>query len=112
MPDSGVVGPYAEWYWLKLASPPSSSSPPAVGPPIFDLDSDSPRRCYEGLVIGRYQPTPIPEAGKDEKGGKAGTEEMKEVPELEMFASVPMGHSRKPDILGALLSWPLKSPLS
>lgn len=84
LPDSNVVGPYAEWYWIKTVDDSTSS----VGQPIFDLDSDSPRRCYEGLVIGRYEPP-----------GFAG-EQGKELPYMQTFASVPLGHSRKPDILG------------
>lgn len=44
LPDSKVAGPYAEWYWVKVTGSVSG----AVGEPVFDLDSESPRRCYEG----------------------------------------------------------------
>ncbi|GAA5840239.1 hypothetical protein JCM5353_007837 [Sporobolomyces roseus] len=73
-----------EWYWIKIAS--------ETGEPVWSLDSQH-LRCYEGLVLGYYNPTnatlpPLP-------GGK-------------VFLSTPIGHSRKPVLLDLLL--PLLPP--
>lgn len=51
MPDSYIIGPFAEWYWVKITASPLENGQRdlrAGGRPIFDLSSSSPRRCYEG----------------------------------------------------------------
>ncbi|KAI8459782.1 hypothetical protein BY996DRAFT_4633205 [Phakopsora pachyrhizi] len=136
MPDSNIVGPYREWYWLKITSSPlippdcetaikdrgNSPDPTEAdddkgesvrirstvganeksvrslvlgGKPIFDLNSSSPRRSYEGLILGWYLPDPLKkeyDARNDVGGG---------LPELKskIFLSVPLSHSRKPNLL-------------
>ncbi|KAA1096124.1 hypothetical protein PGT21_005363 [Puccinia graminis f. sp. tritici] len=93
-PDCHVQGPYSEWYWVKItASPTVKDGQPALsegGKPLFDLDSTSPRRCYEGLVLGWYIPPSLrPEVRSSELPPK-------------IFLSVPLGHSRKPNIIDLL----------
>ncbi|GAA6062789.1 hypothetical protein JCM10212_002158 [Sporobolomyces blumeae] len=67
-----------EWYWVKIAS--------ESGEPVWPLDSHH-RRCYEGLIVGWYNPL------------------KKTVPTLpgqKVFLSTPIGHSRKPVLLDLL----------
>jgi hypothetical protein len=77
------------WLWLKVT---------AKGEPVFDLSNPT-RRCYESasfawnnevlrldaaLIIGQWGPS-------------SGSQS---VPRQKLFASVPLGHSRKPSIVG------------
>ncbi|KAI9612551.1 hypothetical protein H4Q26_007708 [Puccinia striiformis f. sp. tritici PST-130] len=60
MPDCHILGPYSEWYWVKITGSPTKTDHESVlsdgGKPLFDLESTSPRRCYEGLILGWYIP--------------------------------------------------------
>ena len=67
-----------EWYWIKIAS--------SNGEPVWSLSSTH-RRCYEGLVLGWYDP-----------GG--GEKKVKVLEENKIFLASPVGHSRKPVLLG------------
>jgi len=93
MPDCHVLGPYSEWYWVKITASPSNKDQPVLldgGKPIFDLESTSPRRCYEGLVLGWYIPPSL-----------RPNPSLTELPR-KIFLSVPLGHSRKPNIMDLL----------
>ncbi|GAA5956699.1 hypothetical protein JCM3765_005708 [Sporobolomyces pararoseus] len=68
-----------EWYWIKIAS--------SNGEPVWSLSSTH-RRCYEGLVLGWYNP---------EKRG------VKHLEENKVFLASPIGHSRKPVLLDLLI---------
>ncbi|GAA5980045.1 hypothetical protein JCM5350_006007 [Sporobolomyces pararoseus] len=70
-----------EWYWIKIAS--------SNGEPVWSLSSTH-RRCYEGLVLGWYNP-----------GG--GGKKVKVLEENKVFLASPVGHSRKPVILDLLM---------
>lgn len=90
MPDSQIVGPYAEWYWVKLTGSPVLSGQTVIekgGLPIFDLLSDSPRRCYEGMILGWYIPKTM-----------ASATPIESLPLKTMFMSTPLDHSRKPNL--------------
>ncbi|KNE98422.1 hypothetical protein PSTG_08336 [Puccinia striiformis f. sp. tritici PST-78] len=94
MPDCDILGPYSEWYWVKITGSPTKTDHESVlsdgGKPLFDLESTSPRRCYEGLILGWYIPPSLrPNPTLDELPPK-------------IFLSVPLGHSRKPNIIDLL----------
>ncbi|POW01176.1 hypothetical protein PSTT_12665 [Puccinia striiformis] len=94
MPDCHILGPYSEWYWVKITGSPTKTDHESVlsdgGKPLFDLESTSPRRCYEGLILGWYIPPSLrPNPTLDELPPK-------------IFLSVPLGHSRKPNIIDLL----------
>ncbi|MBW0521182.1 hypothetical protein O181_060897 [Austropuccinia psidii MF-1] len=92
LPDSHVTGPYAEWYWVKITASPTFENKTILaegGQPIFDLESRSPRKCYEGLIVGWYLPASL------------RSESMSPVP-TKLFFSVPLSHSRKPNIFDLL----------
>ncbi|GAA5925466.1 hypothetical protein JCM1841_004866 [Sporobolomyces salmonicolor] len=72
------VEPPVEWYWIKIAA--------ETGEPVWPLDATH-RRCYEGLVVGWYNPT------------KA---DLPALPHDKVFLSTPIGHSRKPVLLDLL----------
>ncbi|KNZ64076.1 hypothetical protein VP01_106g5 [Puccinia sorghi] len=91
MPDCHVLGPYSEWYWVKITASPTNEDQSVLlegGKPIFDLESTSPRRCYEGLVLGWYIPPSL-----------RPNPPLTALPR-KIFLSVPLGHSRKPNIMG------------
>ncbi|OAW00179.1 hypothetical protein, variant [Puccinia triticina 1-1 BBBD Race 1] len=93
LPDCHVQGPYSEWYWIKITASPTSDDKPILhqgGKPLFDLASNSPRRCYEGLVLGWYLPPSLRSEPRST-----------ELPS-KIFLSVPLGHSRKPNIIDLL----------
>ncbi|PLW23028.1 hypothetical protein PCASD_14065 [Puccinia coronata f. sp. avenae] len=93
LPDCHVMGPYSEWYWVKITASPSKENQPDLlegGKPIFDLESTSPRRCYEGLVLGWYIPPSL-----------RLNPVSNEIPS-KIFLSVPLCHSRKPNIIDLL----------
>ncbi|GAA5869821.1 hypothetical protein JCM1840_007645 [Sporobolomyces johnsonii] len=82
------VEPPVEWYWVKLAA--------ETGEPVWPLDATH-RRCYEGLVVGWYNPT------------KA---DLPALPHDKVFLSTPIGHSRKPVLLDLLQPLLPSSPSS
>ncbi|KAH9812784.1 hypothetical protein DFH28DRAFT_977937 [Melampsora americana] len=94
MPDSQIAGPYAEWYWVKLTGSPVRNGQTVLsegGKPIFDLSSDSPRRCYEGVILGWYTPKSM-----------ASATPMENLPPKTIFMSTPLDHSRKPNLADLL----------
>ncbi|EGG04589.1 uncharacterized protein MELLADRAFT_88635 [Melampsora larici-populina 98AG31] len=108
MPDSQIVGAYAEWYWVKLTGSPVRNGETILsegGKPIFDLSSDSPRRCYEeafhqaGVILGWYTPKTM-----------ASATPTYSLPPKRMFMSTPMDHSRKPNLAELLQPYLPKNP--
>ncbi|KAG0143380.1 hypothetical protein CROQUDRAFT_66226 [Cronartium quercuum f. sp. fusiforme G11] len=94
MPDSHIVGPYAEWYWVKITASPVENGQRLLsegGKPIFNLASVSPRRCYEGLILGWYTPSSL-----------RSTNPMETLPLKKVFLSTPLDHSRKPNLADLL----------
>lgn len=95
-----------EWYWVKITAREAGKPVDEGGLPVWSLDGKSPRRCYEGmqacilccyfynmlrsyyvgLVLGWYNPNDLPIPRKLDTN--------------KAFLSVPLGHSRKPLILG------------
>ncbi|GAA5927923.1 uncharacterized protein JCM15063_006036 [Sporobolomyces koalae] len=76
-----------EWYWVKIAK--------ETGSTVWSLDSKH-RRCYEGLVLGWYNPTNL---------------EVPVLPARKVFLSTPIGHSRKPVLMDWLIPLLPPSPL-
>lgn len=94
-PDCHILEPYTEWYWVKITASPIKNGETVLadgGRPLFDLESRSPRRCYEGLILGWYTPFAIREE-------LSSTD--RSLPS-KIFLSVPLNHSRKPNILDLL----------
>ncbi|KAL8291691.1 hypothetical protein RQP46_001949 [Phenoliferia psychrophenolica] len=79
-PAWGIVETPAEWYWIKITDGEDG------GEPVWGLDGVH-RRCYEGSVLGYYNPTGAT---------------LPPLPLSKTFLSTPLGHSRKPSLIELL----------
>lgn len=86
---SWQVDNLVDWYWIKITSGTlDDDAAKNGGLPVWSFDGPSPRRCYEGLVLGFYNPQRLViDTGKD-------------LPNQQAFLSVPLEHSRKPLVTG------------
>lgn len=75
------------WYWVKVTAAPSGGDLAAAGLPVWTLNGTSPRRAYEGLMLGWHLP-----------GGCQI--QPPTIPDEIAFLSTPSAHSRKPWLLG------------
>lgn len=85
LPSWGV-GNIVDWYWVKITSGEDGTDKNAGGLPVWSFNGPSPRRCYEGLMLGYYNPYHL-KMGKELAPNRA-------------FISVPLEHSRKPLVIG------------
>lgn len=85
LPAWGVTG-IADWYWVKITAGEEGKEIEIGGLPVWSFDGPSPRRCYEGLMLGYYNPNDLPI--------------LEPLPDKRAFLSVPLEHSRKPLVLG------------
>ncbi|KAK4706197.1 hypothetical protein P7C70_g29, partial [Phenoliferia sp. Uapishka_3] len=90
-PAWGVKETSAEWYWIKVSA---GKDGEGGGEPMWKMDGVH-RKCYEGLVLGYYNPTGDP---------------LPPLPREKIFISTPLGHSRKPVIFGPWLHVSPPSP--
>lgn len=79
-----------EWYWVKVTAGEKGREMETGGLPVWSFDGPSPRRCYEGLMLGYYNPKHL--------------SVKRELPNKRAFLSVPLEHSRKPLVTGEA-SW-------
>lgn len=83
---SWKISHIVDWYWVKVTSGQAGEPIENGGLPVWSFDGPSPRRCYEGLMLGYYNMKEM--------------ETQKELPDKRAFLSVPLEHSRKPLIRG------------
>lgn len=80
------VSDIVDWYWVKVTAGKTGGATVNGGWPVWSFDGASPRRCYEGLMLGYYNPK---------------EKEIKDkLPDKRAFLSVPLEHSRKPLVKG------------
>lgn len=75
-----------DWYWVKITAGEEGKEMETGGLPVWSFDGPSPRRCYEGLMLGYYNPNNLPI--------------LERLPDKRAFLSVPLEHSRKPLVVG------------
>lgn len=85
LPAWGVTG-IVDWYWVKITAGEEEREMETGGLPVWSFDGPSPRRCYEGLMLGYYNPNDLPI--------------LEDLPDKRAFLSVPLEHSRKPLVIG------------
>lgn len=85
LPSWGVRG-IVNWYWVKVTAGERGKETETGALPVWSFEGPSPRRCYEGLMLGYYNPDDLTV--------------QRELPDRKGFLSVPLEHSRKPLIMG------------
>lgn len=90
LPSWGVSN-IVNWYWVKITAGEEGKGAETGGLPVWSYDGPSPRRSYEGLMLGYYNPGDL--------------DIRKVLPDKRAFLSVPLEHSRKPLVTGGCSAW-------
>lgn len=95
-----------EWRWLKITAPSENGK---GGEPILGIGGKDGRKPYELLLVARYEASIKSQTGtkNEEEEGGVGNDDREEMAQKwnddlpdSTFASVGLGHSRKPDVVG------------